>query len=359
MAPVRTGARSPPYSYPSLTSTARRDTPRMSEFDWTAERLEEQSRFWSARVIMEAAALDVFGQLDAGPATADQLAERLGLDPRAARLFLDALAGLELLRTVDEGYANADAASRFLVPGRPEYVGHRLIAGRHFWDVWGRVDRALRTGRPQHEGYVFSDDPEMARHLLLAIHHSAEPHARTLLEEEMIEPGRYARMLDLGGGAGSYSIAFCRANPELRATLVDLAPAAALARETIAAAGLDDRIQVVEADFDRDELIGRYDLIWVSNLIHSRSEEGNRALIERLRARLEPGGELVIHDIVMNEDRTRPARGAVFSIHMLLNNGAGRCYTFEEIRDWMEAAGFEQVRRAPNRDEHELVIGTR
>ncbi len=327
--------------------------------EWTAEEFERIADSWPNRLVLESAALDLYGQLTDGPLSATQLAERLGLEPRAARLFFDALAGLELLHKEEDRYSNSEAATRYLVEASPEYLGHSLIAGLDSWDLWCRLPDALRTGERQRRGHIFSEEPEAARHLLLAIHRRALTHAAALLKRGMVEPLGYRHMLDLGGGAGTYSIAFCRQNPELRSTLLDLPTAVALARGLVAASGLEDRIQASECDFERDDIPGSYDLIWVSNLLHGRSVETNQTLLRKLYPCVEADGELVVHDMVMEEDRTRPKRGAIFSVHMLLNNGVGRCYTYEEIRSWLEAAGFRDVRRVRDHGVHQLVIGRR
>lgn len=327
--------------------------------EWTPERLEGLARFWSAKLVMESTALGVFGVLARGPATSGELAARLETDERATELLLNALTGLDLLQKHGDRYRNADASARYLVPASDEYLGHMLVAANDTWELWGELDEALRTGQAQRPDFIFADDPEGARALLLSIHDRAIPHIEAMLEREMIDPSRYGTMLDLGGGAGTYSVAFCETNPHLRATLIDLAPAVALARDRIRAAALGDRVRVIEADFETAEIPGTYDLVWVSNLIHGRGPEANRDLIRRLSRRLRPDGELAIHDIVLDEDRTRPARGAVFSVHMLLNTGDGRCYTFEEIRGWLDAAGLRAVRRTERHDDHEIVFGRR
>ncbi len=226
----------------------------MAPSEWTAEEFERIADSWPNRLVLESAALDVYGQLTDGPLSATQLAERLGLEPRAARLFFDALAALELLHKEEDRYSNSEAARRYLVEASPEYLGHSLIAGLDSWDLWSRLPDALRTGERQRRGDIFSEEPEAARHLLLAIHRRALTHAAALLERGMVEPLGHGHMLDLGGGAGTYSIAFCRQNPELRSTLLDLPTAVALARELVAASGLEDRIQASECDFEKDDI---------------------------------------------------------------------------------------------------------
>ncbi len=334
----------------------------MTAISWTPERFHSLAEFWPTRLVLESVALNVYGELAERPLAAPELADRLGLEMRAATLFFDALAALELLHKKGERYVNCAAAKRYLVPGSADYVGHELIAAQDAWDVWGRLPAALRSGERQREDRVFEDDPEAARHLLLAIHRRAEPRAREMLDRGWLDLKARRRMLDLGGGVGTYSIVFCRAFPSLHCTLVDRPTAAALARAEISAADLEDRIEVVEGDFKAVELPPSFDVVWVSNVIHSRDATANLDLFRRVYGLLDPGGggEVIVHDFVMEEDRTRPAPGAVFSLHMLLNNGVGRSYTFGEIKGWLDAAGFKEVERiGDHRDIHSLVTGKR
>lgn len=330
----------------------------MSSNSWTRDRLERIANFWADRLVLEAAALDVFGYLADGPLTAEELADILGLQPRATLLFLDALTALGLLEKEGARYRNGEEAARFLVPTATDYLGHELVVARRNWEMWGDLHAALRTGQPQRDKRLFIDDPDTTRHLLLAVHRHARSRAADLLERGSLDVNSFNRMLDLGGGAGTYSVAFCRANSSLRATLVDRPIAAAVARDVVASAGLEDRISVLEYDVDERALPSTYDFIWVSNVIQSRSYEANRMLFQRLYSRLESDGLIAVQDIVMEESRTQPAKGAVFSLHMLLSNGLGRCYTFLEIQHWLSAAGFREPRWIREEDEDlSLVVG--
>jgi predicted O-methyltransferase YrrM len=310
---------------------------------WTPERIEQVADFWADRLVLESAALDVYGQLADGPLTADQLAEQLRLEPAATELFLDALVALELLLKDGREYSLSKDAARYLVPGSPDYMGHRLVAAQQNWELWGRLPTALRTGKRQRARRILLEDPDAARHVLFARHSRARSRAADILDRAPLDLDSRRQMLDLGGGAGTYSVVFCRAYKKLRSTLVDRPIAAAVARDVVASAGLEDRISVLEYDVDESELPADYDFIWMSNVIHTRSYNANRALLERLYNRLQPGGAIAIQDMIMDETRTQPSPGAVLSLHMLLVYGVGRCYTFQEIHTWLTGAGFTDV----------------
>lgn len=323
----------------------------------TASKLEELGNFWVTKILLVSAELNVHGRLARGAATAAGLAADLRLDPRAAEYFLDALVALGLLQKRAGRYWNSRAGRRFLVPGAREYVGHILIASNRDWAAWGRLEEALRTGEAQRARSVF-DDPGHARDLLLSIHRRA---LRVVRGVVAALPWRDRRqILDLGGGAGTFGVAFARAWPGTRVTLLDLPAGLSVAREVVPARLLESgRIRLAECDFTRDPIPGRYDAIFLSNIIHARSPEENRSLLRDLRRSLEPGGQVAVRDYIMDESRTRPVRGAVFALQMLIHTGIGRTYTYREVREWLRAAGYTRVKRVGYRgDDHAIVLGT-
>jgi hypothetical protein len=102
-------------------------------------------------------------------------------------------------------------------------------------------------------------------------------------------------------------------------------------------------VALVPGDYNADPLPRGADLVWLSAIIHQNSPDQNRALYHRIAAALEPGGRLLIRDIVMQPSRTAPLAGALFAVNMLVHTQGGNSYTLSEIRDDLEAAGFTEV----------------
>jgi len=117
-----------------------------------------------------------------------------------------------------------------------------------------------------------------------------------------------------------------------------------MARRRLADAGLLGRVRLAAGNFYRDELPAGHDLALLSAIIHQGSPQDNRELFRKVFRALVPGGRIVIRDHIMDPDRTQPRDGAVFAVNMLVNTKGGSTYTFGEVRDWLEAAGFAGVR---------------
>jgi predicted O-methyltransferase YrrM len=153
-------------------------------------------------------------------------------------------------------------------------------------------------------------------------------------------------LLDLGGGAGSYSMAFAQAKPELKVTLFELPIPAGVARKFVREAGLEDRIRIRRGDFLRDDLgRERYDAVFMSNVIHLLCPDDNRKLIRKAYRSLRAGGKIVVKDMMANAERDGPFYSLYFALTMLMFTDDGDTYAFSDVKQWMGEAGFERIRR--------------
>jgi ubiquinone/menaquinone biosynthesis C-methylase UbiE len=153
----------------------------------------------------------------------------------------------------------------------------------------------------------------------------------------------YHTLLDVGGGSGAYTIAFLKNSPQLRAVVFDLKNVIPITQEKIREAGVEDRVTFVEGDFYKDPLPVGCDLALLSAIIHQNSPEQNLSLYRKIYRALRSGGALLIRDHIMDATRTRPPAGALFALNMLVNTPAGDTYTFGEVKEALESAGFTDV----------------
>ncbi|MCM3877925.1 MAG: acetylserotonin O-methyltransferase [Thermoanaerobaculia bacterium] len=292
--------------------------------------------FQESRVLLTGAELDLFTLLSNEILTADAIAARLGADLRALTIELDALAAMELLVKADGTYRTAPGASR-LSAEAPDSIHPMLLHAAGLWDRWTNLTRKIG-------GTPLSERPpaDATRAFIGTMQVVSAPQAARLAADAGIGSAR--RMLDVGGGPGTYTAAFLRAAPKLEATLFDLPAVVEIARDRLSAAGLLDRVTLVGGDFESDELPVGHDLAWLSAIIHQNGPAQNDALFGRIFRALLPGGRLVIRDHVMGPDRTRPPAGALFAVNMLVGTAQGGTYTFDEIRAGLERAGFVRVR---------------
>ncbi len=292
--------------------------------------------FQESRVLLTGAELNLFTLLSKEALSADALAARLGADPRALTIELDALTAMALLVKADGTYRTAPDASS-LSEEASDSIHPMLLHAAKLWDRWTNLTRRI-GGTPLSE----RPSAEVTRAFICAMQVVSAPQAARMAAAVGIGSAR--RLLDVGAGPGTYTAAFLREGPKLEATLFDLPPVIEIAREQLSKAGLLGRVTLVGGDFERDELPAGHDLAWLSAIIHQNGAAGNDALFGRIYRALAPGGRLVIRDHVMEPDRTRPRAGALFAVNMLVGTAHGGTYTFEEIRAGLERAGFVRVR---------------
>ena len=173
------------------------------------------------------------------------------------------------------------------------------------------------------------------------MHNISAPNAGKVIRA--VQPLQFQHLLDIGGASGTWTIAFLRACPSARATLFDLPHVIPMARRRLAAAGWISASSSSRAISCAIALPAGADLAWVSAIVHQNSRAQNRALFAKVFAALAPGGRIAIRDILMEEDRTRPVAGALFAINMLVATEGGGTFTFAELREDLEAAGFAEV----------------
>jgi cyclopropane fatty-acyl-phospholipid synthase-like methyltransferase len=165
------------------------------------------------------------------------------------------------------------------------------------------------------------------------------------------------RVLDLGGGSGAYSIAFAKALPDVQCEILDIPEVVPLTTEYVRQAGVSAQVGVRQGDMLRDDFGSGYDLIMLNAICHMFSEEQNRELFRRARRALAPSGRLAVQDFILDSDKTGPPHAALFSLNMLVGTDAGASYSEAEYTQWMETAGFTDVRRITLPGPSDLMVG--
>ena len=306
---------------------------------WNLRRLLSESSYWRSCILVTAAHLDLFDWIGQREKTPGALAAHFGGGKAGWEIFLNALCGMGLLRKRGERYANTLVSSRYLSRGGATF----LLPGYDAWDAWGGLATALITGkRPTMQKPFFSDHRKAERLL-----HGLDLHAREVAPYliKKLTLNRCKTLLDVGGGLGTFSIAFCRFYPRLRATLVEHPYIVPLARRAVRAAGMAKRVRVIGMDFSRETLPRGFDTVFVSNVLHAHGVDDNRSLLRKLHGCLNLRGQLILRDVFMSRDRTAPEWGTLFSVLLLLHTSQGRCYALDEIIGWLRQAGFSHITR--------------
>jgi predicted O-methyltransferase YrrM len=310
----------------------------MCRNDWSLERLRRESSYWRSCAIITAGELGLCAWIGKRQKDATALAAHFGGTAAGWEVFCNALCAMGLLRNRGGKYANTAFSSRYLNGSGASF----LLPEYDAWKIWGGLASALRSGKRPKTNNPFFTDQNKARRLLEALHFDGEEIAPHLVKK--LPLNRSKTLLDIGGGLGAFSIAFCRRFSNLQVTLVEHPRTVSLARRTVARARLSKRIRVLGVNFAGQELPRGFDTVFVSNILHSQSINQNRSLLLKLRNCLKPGGYLILRDVFMSRDRIAPEWATLFSLSLLLHTPEGRCYALEEILEWLRRSGFSRIK---------------
>jgi SAM-dependent methyltransferase len=302
--------------------------------------------FWASKTLLSAVELALFSELaDRGPLDAEALREQLGLHPRSARDFFDALVALGMLERHDGRYRNTPATDTFLDRAKPTYIGGVLeMFNARLFEYWNSLSEALHTGEPQNEAKTGGDlfdviyqDPAKLSGFLKAMTGISGGTAQAIAAGFPWE--RHQSVIDIGCAEGCVPVQLAAANPHLTGGGFDLPAVEPFFEEFVAAAGLGDRLRFHPGDFFADDL-PRADVLIMGHILHDWNMEEKRMLLEKAYAALPAGGALIVYEMIIDDDRCENAAGLLMSLNMLIETRGGFDYTGADCQGWMREAGF-------------------
>lgn len=320
--------------------------------------LGTSASYWYGCSLHAGVRLQVFSVLGDKFMSGEIVAKAAGADKRATGLLLDALAAMGLLVKKDGCYGNTEESRQFLTSTSPDYMGHILLHHHHLVDGWAQLDQAVRTGQPIKKR-SYGEDIERES-FLMGMFNLAMGLAPTIAS--LIDLSGRRRLLDLGGGPGTYAIHFCIANPEMQAVVFDRPTSEPFARKTTEKFEVADRVSFEGGDFITDPIdCGPFDVAWLSHILHSNSLENCQLILNKTINALTPGALILIHDFILNNSKDGPEFPALFSLNMLIANGCGRSYSEEEITDMLGKAGVQNIQRLSFRSPNDsaILVGTK
>ncbi len=302
--------------------------------------------FMAARTLHVALEFDLFTRLSGTPQALTQVAASVGLAERAAVRLLHACAALGLVHAEDGMYANTSMSDKYLVRGRPTYIGSYV---QLFDDVayhrWGQMGHALRHNRPvealDHPYRYFETEVEDANAFLSAQHDGSTSLGYALARR--FDFSSFTYLLDLGGGAGTYTIEILKHYPHLNAIIFDFPSVCTMAERALQAAGLSERASTVGGDYERDPLPAGPDVVLWSGNLHASSPARCRDILTKLRVLLPPHGALLMHDYLLDDAGTGPLIPALLALHMTLVSEHGQVYSRSELRALLTQTGFTDI----------------
>jgi hypothetical protein len=215
-------------------------------------------------VLLAALELDLFTAVGNRAWTVPELAKALKVSERGLTILCRNLAMAGVLLKRGATYMNTQLGSTALNANHPAYRGGYLDLIKSHWQDWCRLPESIRSGLPI--DHNVPDSPEWRRRFTWAMDHRTLQIAPAITAQ--VKLGGAGTLLDLGGGPGTYALAFLAHNPRLRATVCDRDAALEVAREIAATHKAGRRLSYLPLDFAKESIPGTYDVIWYSNVLH-------------------------------------------------------------------------------------------
>ncbi|MFZ1990363.1 MAG: methyltransferase [Alphaproteobacteria bacterium] len=299
----------------------------------------------------------IYAALNEGPDTIEGLAKRLSYDVRATGVLLRHLASLGVLNTRNGVFQVSELARQYLIKSSPYYWGNMLRIGANA----ATLTRVLATlkekdsanrggpegtpvvaneGRPA-EGWASGKITIDQAHSIAAAMHSHSMPAAIGAARNYDFKG-VKKILDVGGGSGCFMIAMAQANPSLKCTIMELNTMCEVATTYIKNGGVGAQVDTIAVDMFREAWPKGYDAMFFSNVFHDWNFRTCEWLAKKCYDALEPGGRIMLHEQLIDDDGCGPATTTSFSMLMLIGT-QGQQFTFNELKMILEKAGFRDV----------------
>ncbi len=313
----------------------------------TPDRIMQFAWSYAPTLAIEAAVRHgIFDALDKKPLTADQVAAKTRTSKRGVTGILDMLAGFGLLHKKANRYSLAPDTATFLVSTKPAYYGtlYRHMVGQ-LLPNWLQLSDVVRTGKPALKVNRRADGAAFFEQFVESLFPLSFPAASALGEHLRISKlTAPASVLDIGAGSGVWSIAVAKQSPLMRILAVDWPGVLRVTQRIAKRHGVANRLTTAPGDFFEANFGKGHRLCTIGHILHSEGRERSKRLLKKVFASLAPGGTVAIQEFIPNADRTGPPAPLIFAVNMHVNTETGDTYTFEEMSQWLRAAGFKNPR---------------
>lgn len=299
--------------------------------------------FWASQVVIVANELRIFDSLSQNFKTAQQVAKICKVNSDAIERIMNSLVGLGMLKKENNKFSNNELSETFLVKKNSEkYLGDAIHHMYNMWGAWSKLEKAVKTGKSVASVMTGKNLKSKTKDFIYAMQSNASLTANIVAKN--INLKNIKNLLDIGGGSGAFSIAFCKENPNLNCVVLDVENVIPLTKKFITNNKLTDRIKTKVGDIlSLEHPNSEFDAVLFSHVLHIYNAELNIKILKKIYTWLHPGGMLILHDFFLLEDKTEPVDAALFSLNMLINTKSGRSYSALETMNMLKKTGFKSI----------------
>ncbi len=297
--------------------------------------------YGQSAALMAAVELGAFTAISQGAATFDEVAARLDIHPTNAERLIVLLCAAGLVVKDGGRLRNAKDVERFLVEGKPGYMGPWITFTKPQWNEWGRLSEHLRVKDLKVMGSIDAFTVEDARRYHKATYSIGMGAGRRFVRQ--VDLTGKKRIMDIGGGSGAYCIQAAKEHPHIRGVVLDLPVVCAVTREFLAENGVADRVVAEPCNFTRDPFPGDCDVAIMASNLPMYGREMIAAVIKKAHDALLPGGEMHLIGETTNDERTGPWGPAYWGLGQAISNSQGLAHSQSDVVGYFTAAGFHDV----------------
>lgn len=314
--------------------------------------------YWDSQTLLTANRLGLFVLLANEAKTLEQVSVELGTTIKGTKMLLNACIALGLVEENGGRYQNTGLSGAFLTPGRQGYLGDAIRYSDDLYATWGKLEDALKTGVPPMASEMYTgDDIEQTRNFVYGMHNRALGIGRIMVD--LVDLSGRGKMIDVGGGPGTYSSLFAQRYPQLQSQVLDLPGVLEIAVEIIESLGVSEQVTTKPLNYMQDEFPVGNDVVMISGVFHRETEETCRGFIRRAHQALETGGILIVSDVFTNAGGKGPLFATLFGLNMMLTAPDGEVHADEDVANWMKQEGFCEISKIsfPQPMPHRIVTG--
>jgi len=295
--------------------------------------------------VTTAVELNIFSTLAKQPCTLAELAAQLKVQERGLLALMPALAALNYVEMRNGRYQNSPLTSKWIV----EHETFDAQAALHFWskashELLPHTTEIIRSGARPFDFYAWTEaDAELSDAFQRQLAMNAETAAASVIKK-LVLPDTPTRLLDVGGGHGTYSIHMCQKYPQLQATILDYFAGLETARQKIGGKPYAQRISLLKGDMWEVEWGEGFDMILLFNVLHQYDIETNVKLLQKAKTALKPGGQVAILDQITGKIPGKAINALIRLIALQYYVFAdGRIFSRDEMLEMCQQAGFDKV----------------
>ena len=312
--------------------------------------------FQKSRILLTAMDLGIFDSIADNSKTASEIASDVSANPKSLERLLNALTAIDLLEKKGDKFSNSKASYALLVKGNPNYMSN-LSYVDYVWDRWNSLTETVKTGSSSDTINIDKRSEDQIKDFASAIHWRASIQAPDIIR--MLSLKNVQSALDLGCGSGVVGMEMLKVNPNIELTLFDSPEVIKIAKSHIDRKNLNGYVKTLEGDLLHDSIGKGYDLVLVSHLLRSYSFNDCLVIIRKVFDAMNMGGTIVIHEVLVNDNKYQPEYAAIQSLQLLVNTLGGDVLSETDVWLMFKESMFSKFRKVDTEFGTSLIFGVK